>query len=90
MISLRDDLILRLRYVLNYCDLHMFVHPAADSVVSVDAAFIVLHPAIRTCVNAEGRKRGSVTQRAYRKNLLSKSSAKGRNLDLVAKRPIGV
>ena len=90
MISLRDDLILPLRYVLNYCDLHMFVHPAADSVVSVDAAFIVLHPAIRTCVNAEGRERGSVTQQAYRISSFSKSSAKCRSLDLVAKGPNGV
>jgi hypothetical protein len=44
--------ILQKRYVLNYCDVHMFVHTAADNVVLVDAAFLDLHPAIRTCVNA--------------------------------------
>ena len=62
------------------------LHPA----FKVCAAFIVLHPAIRTHVNAEGRKRGSVTQQAYRKSLFSKSSAECRSLDFVDKGPNGV
>ena len=44
--------ILQTRYVLNYCHVSMFVHPAADGVVLVDAALLDLYPAIRTCVNA--------------------------------------
>ena len=44
--------ILQTRYVLDYCDVSMFVHPAADGVVLVDAALLDLYPAIRTCVNA--------------------------------------